>query len=575
MTATPLIDGFAGGRWRWLAAALAALTAGFGQPAAAQMALPPIAVLEAPNRPAPAARPEPVPDDEALEAGPARIGRVILTVGDVFDEEDPRENIRLFRWINTLHVKTRDRVIREDLLFGEGDPYSRRLLEESERILRTRDYLHDAEIEPVRYRDGEVDVEVRTRDVWTVTGGVGFGRSGGENDVTFSLRDENFFGTGKELGVKHSSGVDRTIFELSFREDTFLGSRVWVEATAASNSDGDRYLLQLIKPFYALDVPRSWGLRALDEERVDSLFERGRLVSEVGHKIDFYEAYWGFSSGLRAGSVHRWRFGFTYDRDRFFPVAGTPSGAAVPPGRSYSRPWVDYEWLQDRFVEARDLDRIARTEDINLGARVNARLGWASTDLGATDNVAVVSLAVSKGFQPARRLLLFNENLLQTRTGSAELDSLVASSRLRCYWRNFADHLFYAELQADLVDNLDPERQLLIGGDSGLRGYPLRFEEGNRRLLVTLEQRFFTGWELFQLADVGAAIFFDAGRAWFNNQTGGPEDLGVLKDVGFGLRMSPSRSSGNTVVHFDVAFPLDGDGRIESVQWLVTTKATL
>ena len=161
---------------------------------------------------------------------------------------------------------------------------------------------------------------------------------------------------------------------------------------------------------------------------------------------------------------------------------------------------------------------------------------------------------------------------LGARTGSEAFDSLGALTRFRFYWRNWGQHLFFAELQGDLVDNLDPERQLTIGGDSGLRGYPLRFQEGNRRVLFSVEQRFFTGWEIFKLADVGAAIFFDAGKAWFNNQ---PSELGVLKDVGFGLRLSPSRSSGKSILHLDVAFPLDGDDTIDSVQWLVTTKKTL
>lgn len=518
--------------------------------------------------------PEPVPDDEVLEGERARIGRVIVRVGDVFDEEDPGEDKPLFRWVNSLHIKTRSRVIREDLLFAEGDFYSRRLLEESERILRTRDYLHDAEIEPVRYRDGEVDVEVRPRDVWTITGGLGFGRSGGENDISFSIHDENFLGTGKEFGIKHASGVDRTTSQVAFREDTLFGTRLNVELTLSFNSDGERYLLDLEEPFYALDARRSRGLTILTEERIDPLFDRGQLISEIGHKIELYEGFWGFSGGLRSGSVHRWRFGFTFDRDRFFAVPGAPEPAEIPVERSFARPWVDYEWLQDRFVEMKDLDKIARTEDINLGTRFHARLGWASTQWGASDDLAIISLALSKGFRVGRRALLFNQNLLGMRTGSENLDSLGVASRLQLYWRNLGDNLFYAEVQADLVDNLDAERQLLIGGDSGLRGYPLRFEEGNRRFLVTLEQRFFTGWEAFKLADVGAAVFFDVGEAWFHGARG-EDEFGVLKDVGVGLRLSPSRSSGNTVIHLDVAFPLDGDRTIESVQWLVTTKATL
>jgi hypothetical protein len=507
-----------------------------------------------------------------LEAGSARIGKVIIAVGDVFDEEDPEENKRVYRWVNSLHIKTRARVIREDLLFGEGDPYERRLLDESERILRTRDYLFDAEIEPIGYGDGEVDVVVRTRDVWTLTGGVGFSRAGGENDVTVSLRDENFLGTGKELGVKHVSGVDRTTSEVVFREDTLFGTRVKTELSLSFNSDGGRYLLNLWKPFYALDARRTARLTILDQERIDPQFERGEKVSELGHKIEFYEAYWGLSTGLREGAAHRWTFGVTHDRDRFFAVAGTADTTPIPPERSFSRPWIDYEWIQDRFVEMKDLEKIARTEDINLGTRVSGRLGWATTALGATADLAVVSVSASRGFRPARRMLLFSDNAVGARTGSDQFDSLGASTRFRFYWRNWGKHLFFAELLGDLVDNLDPERQLTIGGDSGLRGYPLRFEEGNRRVLFSVEQRFFTGWEIFKLANVGAAVFFDAGKAWFNNQ---PNELGVLKDVGFGLRLSPSRSSGKSIVHFDVAFPLDGDDTIDSVQWLVTTKKSL
>lgn len=553
----------------WIVAVLGLfMAAGDARPASGQMILPILVGEMIANGPAPS----PVPDDAILEAEGARIGTVFVQVGDVFDQDDPEENKRIYRWVNTLHIKTRVRVIREDLLFAAGDPYVRRLLDESERILRTRDYLFDAEIEPIGYSDGEVDVVVRTRDVWTFTGGVGFSRAGGENDVTLSLRDENFLGTGKELGVKHVSGVDRTTSEVVFREDTLFGTRIKTELSLSFNSDGGRYLLNLWKPFYALDARRTSRLTILDEERIDPQFERGERVSELGHRIKFYEAYWGLSTGLREGAAHRWTFGLTYDRDQFFRVAGTADSTPIPPQRSFSRPWVDYEWIQDRFVEIKDLEKIARTEDINLGTRVRGRLGWASTAFDATADLAVVSFSASRGFRPGKRMLLFNDSALGARTGSDEFDSLGASSKFRFYWRNWGQHLFFAELQGDLVDNLDPERQLTIGGDSGLRGYPLRFEEGNRRVLFSVEQRFFTGWEVFKLANVGAAVFFDAGQAWFNNQ---PNELGVLKDIGFGLRISPSRSSGKSILHLDVAFPLDGDDTIDSVQWLVTTKKSL
>ena len=44
-----------------------------------------------------------------------------------------------------------------------------------------------------------------------------------------------------------------------------------------------------------------------------------------------------------------------------------------------------------------------------------------------------------------------------------------------------------------------------------------------------------------------------------------------LRDVGLGLRLAPTRAS-SKIVHIDLAFPLDGDSGIDSVQILVEAK---
>jgi hemolysin activation/secretion protein len=112
--------------------------------------------------------------------------------------------------------------------------------------------------------------------------------------------------------------------------------------------------------------------------------------------------------------------------------------------------------------------------------------------------------------------------------------------------------------------------QVLLGGDNGLRGYPLRFESGTSRALFTVEQRVFTDWYPFRLARVGAAVFADVGRTWGRGVIGN-SDPGLLKDVGFGLRFGNTRTGLGNVLHIDVAFPLDHIGGIQQVQFLVQT----
>jgi hemolysin activation/secretion protein len=118
---------------------------------------------------------------------------------------------------------------------------------------------------------------------------------------------------------------------------------------------------------------------------------------------------------------------------------------------------------------------------------------------------------------------------------------------------------------------LDLDNLLQLGGDNGLRGYPLRYQVGDRRVLLTVEQRYFTDWYPFRLVRVGGAVFADAGRTWGDNPAGGPP-LGWLKDLGIGLRLAPTRASGRDIIHLDLAFPLDGDPSIDSVQVLLQSK---
>jgi hemolysin activation/secretion protein len=147
----------------------------------------------------------------------------------------------------------------------------------------------------------------------------------------------------------------------------------------------------------------------------------------------------------------------------------------------------------------------------------------------------------------------------------------LADASARYYLEQGRNWLFFTTFQASKGWRLDLDNQILLGGDNGLRGYPLRYQDGDARALWTIEQRFFSDWYPFRLFRVGAAVFFDAGRTWGNAPLASPS-LGLLKDAGFGLRFGNSRSGLGNVVHVDLAFPFDGDHTIRRVQFLVQTE---
>ena len=538
-----------------------------------------------------------IPSDEVLEARGAVIGDVTIVTQDVFDPEHPGEKYKLYRLTNRLHRTTRPTVISRQLLFREGDAFSRHALEESERILRRNRYLYDAEIRVVAYRNNRLDIEVRTRDIWTLRPGVSLGRSGGVNTTDFKIQDHNLLGTGQSLTLKYMSDVDRDTAFLRYEDDHMFGRWLTFKLHYGDSSDGSLRAVELTRPFYSLNARRAYGVRLLDDDRVDSLYSLGEVSDFFRHRTKFFEAHAGLSRGLLKGRARRWSAGLTYEEHRFGAAPAPPKdpddgfidirpnkdplddrgpirpkGSPPLPGdRTLAFPWIRFESVSDRFEKTHSLDQMGRTEDLELGLRFHARLGVATEALGSDRDAAVFDAGMSIGFRPSQRHRLLVSAETSGRWGEQGGEDVRVSGRLRYFWRNFGRHVFVVDVEADAVHNLDPEDQLLLGGDSGLRGYPLRYQDGEQRLLVSLEQRVFTDLYPWRLFYIGGAVFLDVGQTWGEGLT---RDLGLLRNVGVGLRLSSSRSGAGSVIHLDLAFPLDGDDSIESVQWLVSTKTS-
>ena len=516
-------------------------------------------------------RPADLPSDADLAAAGVRIGEIRIRPLDIFDTSIPEENTALFRLANKLHIRTRESVIADQLLFESGEPYDGRLLQESARLLRGTRYLHDARIEPVALRDGVVDVEVVTNDVWTLNPGISFNRKGGESNSGIELEELNLLGTGAQIGIGRTKDVDRTSTLFKYR-DRQLGGSWWSFALDyADNSDGKRKGIVLDRNFYALDTRWAAGGRLLDDERIDSRYDRGEVVGEYGVRQRWASAYGGWSKGLVGGEVLRWRTGFTFDENRFSAVPGSALATPLPADRKLAYPFIAAEWLQDDYRETRNRDQIERTEDFAYGWRASGWFGFAAPAFGADRNAAVFGGGVSRGFSWGRNHSLLINASFDGRHEDGQFRNLMLAADARYYRRHSERRLSFASLSVTVGHELDADRQVLLGGDNGLRGYPLRYQGGEGRWLLTLEQRFYTNWYPFRLVNVGGAVFADVGAAFGANPYGS-ETRDTLADVGFGLRLGNSRSGLGNVLHLDVAFPLNADKSIKNVQFLVETK---
>lgn len=522
------------------------------------------------------ALPQELLDLEALERLGTPIGEIKIRVEDVFDLSNPEEDKRLYRFANRLHLQTRASTVEHIVLFEPGDRFEARLLDESARVLRATGYIAEATVEAAGFNveTNEVDIDVFVKDAWSLSPDLKLSRNGGENEYGIGVSEENLFGLGKSLSASFTSDVDRDERYFEYGDPNVRGSRTRFTSRFADASDGYRRGLTIVRPFYALDTRWSVGSVLVDDKRVDSMYSLGEIIDKFTHQVRRASLEGGWSRGLVDNRSRRWLSGLSFEQDVFFAAPDFPSTVLLPQNRRLLFPWIGFQLVEDDFREMTELNDIGRTEDVPLGLNLILQLGRASRSLNSDRDATIFRAGAHKGWEPGGpgRLLLFDV-AAATRRENVGTRNTIVTSTFKYFHRNLENHLFSATLRTALGRRLDADTQILLGGDTGLRGYPIRYQSGEGSAVLSIEQRFFTDWYPFRLLRVGYAIFFDAGRVWGTDARGAP-GRGTLYDIGIGLRLTSPRSSTRSVLHIDLSVPINGPADVDSFQVSVEKRSS-
>ncbi len=502
----------------------------------------------------------------------ALIGSVRIIRRPIFDTSDPDQNNTLYRTLNTLNTPTWESALRSQLVFEEGDVFAPGLISESERLLRQRDYLTAAWVGITRVCGNEVEVSVLTRDTWTLFPSFGVSRSGGENTTNVGLSDPNFIGSGKNVGISYAKDPDRSEASLFFDDPNVFGSHWQAGFSFDERSDGRGRSAYLERPFYSELTNWRFGLSGVDDVREESRYVGAEAIADYRRSQEYFSIDGGWRLAERDDRQLRLLAGYRYDSLDFDRLPNEPALDLLPEDRALSYPWIGFDYRQNRFREMTNLTRLQRVEDVRDGFVWRTELGYSGTGLGATEDRVVLNM----DFQDA--LLTTETNYASyelSQSGTYRLDEDRVENMLGTvsvqyfYGGSVRWNSWYTNLAFTAAHNLTADQQLLIGGENGLRGYPSEYQQGNRRVLWTLERRYFPDWHPFKLFRLGGVLFTDVGRAWFTDSRNNGPDEGVLKDVGFGMRLASSRIEVQRMLHLDFAFPLDGDDSIDEMQLLL------
>lgn len=498
------------------------------------------------------------------------VTKITVVRQNVFNPDDPAENNPAFRLANRWHVNTREGVIRELLLFDEGDTVTSNVVSESERLLRAKSYLYDARIVADRLCEGEnedteVDLVVVTRDVWSLSPELSVTRTGGEHRVQVGVSEINLAGSGAHLDFTVFDNPDREGVSLSY-EDANLGtSRVGYKLRFDDTDDGDRVETRIGQPFYAFDARRAWHASYHRAKTLQGLYDAGDRVVEFGRDYRLAQIWAGWSKGRQDGWVNRLSTGITLDDWRLMPANGSD---LVLTSRKFLYPWVAFQRIQDEYAQARNVDRVQTTEDVYLGRQYQALFGYSPRGDGHVVANAEFRDGLLRGNHGILRYGMRASGYWNTTERRAE--NVVARAWARYRHRQSPRLAMILDGETTLTDGLTTDQQVLIGGNSGLRGYPNRYQAGTRQFRLGAEERYYTDLYPLRVLRVAVAGFVDVGRAWSS-----VHDNDILVNAGLGLRLESTRTNRNLVYHIDVAFPLvDGPG-VRGVEVTLTSKRSL
>jgi len=475
-----------------------------------------------------------------------------------------------YRTGNSLHVDTRPSVVRNELLFAAGDALDPESLTQTERNLRARRFISAARVDVV-FADGsvvhadqlgrqpcaalgaeQVDVLVTTRDSWSTQLEGKLSKTGNRLLWEVGVDESNLLGLGKSVGFGFTREIDRDSFRIGFHDPQVAGSPHELRGEYRDQSDGSSFRLTGGRFVKSLEDVWSYDARVERFDQTQPLYASGEQVGGLRHTRRHYAAQGGRSVYRGRASTLRVYFGYRREFDD-----------VEVERRDFDVLQVGTTFVHHRYRQVRWIDH-ERPVDVNLGADSGIWFGYAvrneSTRQGSTFFVAA---SHSQGLPLGdSRLFLANASWASRVRGSRAENGTLRARVL------FADHA--APRQVLLIRgqivwgvNLDPEVQVTLGVESGLRGYRVNEFVGDRSLLLSAEHRWFFAEDVLGLASLGLAGFVDSGYAWPRGTPASIKDL--RSNAGIGLLIGRKQAStANAGMRIDMAYALDpipGQGR--------------
>jgi hypothetical protein len=452
---------------------------------------------------------------------------------------------------NALHMRTKLGMLRNQILFREGDMLEPLDLSESERLLRQTDYLLDARVlvnDSTSTQDS-VDVVIITKDVFSISAS----GSASTSSTRFSLRDINFMGLGHQIRTSYRFGLSEPQ-PWQFQGRYFIEniSRSFISAELLYNNTYyyKQQSISFSRDFFATNTKYAGGASASWYQTLQPDYyqvEKPEPGTPIPHiPLNYYiQDFWlGRAFRLKSYDLAQDNPGRFITAARVMNVRYTKGGG--PTLQSARLYLTAFGYSFRRYYKDQYLFGFGRTEDIPAGNLLAITAGFED---GNVKNRPYMGVKGAFGkYRPGFGYLYGGLEYGSYRyQGAWEQGVLTTEAlyftplyRLRNWrWRHFLWSRSSLGLRRPDLFALD------IDQEDGIRGFSSQEVRGYRRFVLNYETNFFTPLTLlgFRLAVVG---FADA--AWLTSvKDRSPFREKPYTGFGMGLRFRNEYFTFNTI----------------------------
>ncbi len=435
---------------------------------------------------------------------------------------------------NKTHLNTNERIIRNNLLFHEGDTISPLLLSDNERILRQLPFIDDARINIVPLSDNEADIQVLTKDVYSLGGSYTLK---GLKKGSVSLFEKNIIGLGHELGFEmpyDATSSDSPGMGVHYTINNLIKSFINVNVYYLSGLENQTYGIDLSRKLVSSSTKYAGGISI---KHIKTLANLGTLAVPEPLKYNAHDYWLSRSFLIDKESVTRIIIGGRYLRNNVFdrPNIQPDSYFNLANYRMYLG---SFAYSVQKYYKTNLIYSYGRTEDIPYGGLLRVTYGSEYNEFNKYMKRTYMGTEYSFGkSNKTLGYFYFSSGLATYLYGNLPMQGIFSLnmkyfSNLVSLGNNRIRNFINFDFTSGLERNKD--ESLRFVSDNGFSGFKNDSVYGKQRLIVSLESVLFSPANIygFRFAFFG---FTDLSWLFETNEAHGN---GIdLAGIGLGIRI--------------------------------------